>query len=78
MSDLPRRVRSTTSQPGERLLTWRDDEIYPYTYLDGYRIERTPRKTVSHLVDSKGGLRGHPMYHDSLTAALAYFGWEAV
>lgn len=77
MSDLPRRVRSTTSQPGERLLTWRDDDIHPYVYLDGYRLQVTPTKTFSNLVDAQGGPRGKTVVHDDLTQALSYFGWAS-
>lgn len=77
MPDLPRRVRSTTSQPGERLLTWRHDEIYPYVYLDGYQIRVTPKGAFSNLVNDRGAPRGNTIPHDSLAAALAYFAWEA-
>lgn len=71
-----RHVRSTTGQQAERAVHWADDDIHPYTDLDGYRIRVTPTATFTQLIDSRGRVRGKVMAHENILTALALLGWE--
>jgi hypothetical protein len=79
-ADLPRRVQSTLNGPRvQRLLTWRDDEIHPYAYLEGYKfIVPGGRYCFTQPVGPKGSPIGHQVAHRGLAEALDMLGWEVL
>ncbi len=72
------KVRSTTSVQPERNLTWYDDQVHPYTYLDGYVIRVAPSGyAFTQPVDPEHVPHGRVLSWSNLVDALLMLGWEA-
>ena len=72
------KVRSTFGTPVEREIVWKDDEIHPYTDLDGWRIRDTPHGAFFAPINKQGEQTGDVKVERTLAAALAGLGWVAV
>jgi len=75
------KVRSTIggTEDVERDLVWRDDEIHPYAYLDGYVIREHPTGPVfTQRLNAKATPVGKVLTHPNLVTALADLGWESI
>ncbi len=71
------KVRSSTSEQAERNLTWYDDEVHPYTYLDGYVIRVAPDgHTFTQAVSPEHEPVGRILSWPGLVDALSMLGWE--
>jgi hypothetical protein len=66
-----------TSIGGERQLHWREEDIHPYTHLDGWLIRVVPGgRAFTQPIDRGGRVTGEVLSHDNLVSALADLGWE--
>jgi len=74
------KVRSTIggTEDIERDLVWRDDEIHPYAYLDGYVIRDAPGQVFTQRLNAKATPVGKVLAHANLVTALADLGWEPI